>query len=350
MPVRTGYEQVIAHRTGDMYAASAPQDGVVLSVAPTGIIVQFQDGTKQGYEVGRRFGNAAGLTIPHEIAANVKVGQAFKRGHVLIYNTGFFEPDNLNPNNVVYKAGMLIRTVLMEIPETLEDSSVISPRVAERMVTKLSKYSDIVVNFDQAVNKLVKVNQAVSSEDILCIIEDAVTSRADLFDAESLDTLKNLSNLAPQAKTRGVIERIEVYYHGDKEDMSPSLLAIANAGDKELAERFKSVGRRVMTGSVDEAFRVEGEPLQLDQMCIRIYITSEMSMGEGDKGVYANQGKSVVGKKMSGSYRTESGQELDSVFGAISFENRIVHSPYIIGMSNVLLELHGQEAVDAYES
>ena len=350
MPVRTGYEQVIAHRVGDMFAATAPQDGKVILVAKTGIIVEFADGTQQGYEIGRRFGNAAGLTIPHEIVANVKMGQEFKKGTVLIYNTGFFEKDWLNPDNVVWKAGLLVRTVLMEVPETLEDSSALSSRISERLKTKVSKFTDIVVTFDQAVNKLVQVGQSVDSEDILCIIEDAVTSQANLFDAESLDTLKILSNLAPQAKVKGVVERVEVYYHGDKEDMSDSLQAIANASDKVLAERLKSQGRKVLTGSVDEAFRVEGEPLQYEHLCIRIYITSEVEMGEGDKGVFANQMKTVVGKKLVGDYRTESGEVIDAVFGAKSIEDRIVESPYIIGMHNVLLDLTAQEAIAAYES
>jgi hypothetical protein len=350
MPVRTGYEQVVAHRTGDMFAATATQDGKVISVAPTGIIVEYADGTKQGYEVGRRFGNAAGLTIPHEIVSNVKVGQTFKQGHILIYNTGFFEPDMLNPDNVVWKAGLLVKTVLMEVPETLEDSSAISARITDKLVTKVAKFTDVVVTFDQAISKLVKVGQAVSSEDILCIIEDAVTSQANLFDDESLNTLKLLSNYAPQAKVKGVVERIEVYYHGEKEDMSDSLRAIANASDKVLADRFKSTGRRVLTGSVDEAFRVEGEPLQFEHLCVRIYITSEVEMGEGDKGVFANQMKTVVGKKMVGEYKTEKGEIIDAVFGAQSIDNRIVLSPYIIGMHNVLLDLIGQEALAAYES
>lgn len=350
MPVRTGYEQIIAHRTSDLFAATASQDGKVVGVAPAGIIVEYADGTKQGYEVGRRFGSAAGLVIPHEIVANVKMGQSFKQGHVLIYNTGFFEPDILNPDNVVWKAGLLVKTVLMEIPETLEDSSAVSERISEQLKTKVSKYSDIVVTFDQEVKNLVKVGQAVGSEDILCIIEDAVTSNANLFDAESLDTLRILSNAAPQAKVKGIVERIEVFYHGEKEDMSESLQAIASVSDKALAERFKSTGRKVLTGSVDEAFRVEGDPLQFEYLCIRVYITSEVEMGEGDKGVFANQMKSVVGKKMIAEYSTESGEQIDAVFGAISIENRIVTSPIVIGMHNVLLDLVGQEMLAAYES
>lgn len=350
MPVRTGYEQVIAQRTSDMYAAAAKQDGVVISVARFGVLVKYANGKEQGFEIGRRYGNAAGLTLPHDVVANVELGQAFKRGDILTYNTGFFEPDILNPKNVVWKAGVLVKTVLMEVPETLEDSSALSAKFTNRLVANVSKYSDIVVTFDQVVNKLVKIGDKVGSESILCIIEDAITSQAKLFDAESLDTLKILSNQAPQAKVNGVVERIEVYYHGDKEDMSDSLSAIVTASDRILAERFKSIGQQVLTGAVDEAFRVDGDPLPYDSLCIRVYMTSAMETGEGDKGVFANQMKSVVGKKFVGDYKTESGEEIHAIFGAKSIEDRIVSSPYIIGTTNVLLELAGKRMVAAYRS
>jgi hypothetical protein len=351
MPIRTGYEQVIAQRTtGDMFAAAAPQDGRVVSVSPTGIIVEFADGSKQGYEIGRRFGKAAGMVIPHEVVANVKLGESFKQGRVLVYNNGFFEPDVLNPDNVIYRAGMLVKTVLMDIPETHEDSSAISGHITDAMRTKITKAVDIVVDFDQAVRNLVQLDQQVNSEDILCVIEDAVSAQANLLDETSYDTLRNLSNQAPTAKVKGVIERIEVYYHGDKEDMSKSLAAIASASDKAMAARLKSVGKVVMTGSVDEAFRVEGEPLQYDTMCIRIYITSTIEMGEGDKGVFASQMKSVVGEKMIAEYRTQSGERIGACFGLASIDNRIVDSPYLIGYYSVISELIGNEAVAAYES
>lgn len=350
LPVRTGYEQVIAHRVGDLFAATASQDGKVISVTDTGVIVQYADGSKQGYEIGRRFGRSEGLVIPHSIVSNVKVGDVLKPGDAIIYNTDFFEPDILNPKSLAYKGGILMKTAFMEIPETLEDSSAVSERVAERYRTRVSKAIDISVSFEQEVHKLVKVGQDVDSEDILCIIEDAVSSQANLFDKESLDTLKVLSNAAPQAKVKGRVERVEVYYHGDKEDMSDTLRAIADMADKDLMSRLKSAGKQVMTGSVDEAFRVEGDPLQLDNLCIRIYITTEVGMGEGDKHVISNQMKSVVGKKLTSEYRTESGEVIDVIYGTQSIDNRVVESPILIGMYNVLLDLIGQEAVAAYES
>lgn len=350
MPIRTGYEQVVAQKTSDMYAAAATDDGKVISVNATGVIVQYANGEKQGYEIGRRFGNAAGLVIPHSVVSNVKTGQEFKRGHILTYNDNYFEKDILNPTNVVWKAGVLAKIVLMEVSETLEDSSAISTRIADKLTTAVTKTVDIVVNFTQTVNRLVKPGEHVNSEDILCIIEDSVTSNAGLFDDESLETLRIVENQSPQAKVKGIVERVEVYYHGDKEDMSDSLRVIANAADKQLADRLKSIGKTPLSGSVDEGFRIDGDPLPLDTMAIRVYITSQLSAGEGDKGVFANQMKTVFGKKFVGEYRTESGEQIDAIFGQKSIDDRVVHSPIMIGTTNVLLRVIGKKAYEAYKS
>lgn len=349
-PVRTGYEQVVAHRTGDLFATTADKAGKVLSVTDTGIIVEFEDGSTKGIEIGRRYGNAAGLTIPHNVVSKLKEGQKFKAGEVLAYNDGFFEEDFLNPGNVVLKSGIMVKTALIESTITLEDSSAISKRISEKMTTKMTKVKNVVVGFKQNVHKIVKPGSAVESEDILCIIEDEITSNTDLFDQESLDTLRILGAQTPQAKSKGVVERIEVYYHGEKEDMSDTLRALATASDREMAKRNKSAGRSAFTGSVTDNFRIEGDPLALDTVCIRFYITTDAPMGVGDKCVFSNQLKSVVGGIMSNDVKTESGIPIDAVFSSKGVYDRIVNSAFVIGTTATLLSVIEKKAVALYKS
>lgn len=349
-PVRTGYEQVIAHRTSDLFAFTAKKPGKVISISDTGVVVQYDDGEKKGFELGRRFGNAAGLVIPHNVVSPLKAGQVFTEGDLICYNDGFFEHDILNPKNVVWKAGIMVKTVLLESTATLEDSSAISARAAALLTTKTTKVKDVVVNFTQSVHRLVKVGDKVESENILCTIEDAVTANSNLFDEESLDTLRVLSAQTPQAKVKGVVERIEVFYHGDKEDMSDSLRAIANAFDRDMSKRNVAAGKKAFTGSVDEGFRIAGDPLSLDTMAIRIYITGDVAAGVGDKGVFCNQMKTVFGEILSGEVKSESGKVIDAVFGQKSVADRIVLSPEIIGTTATLLDVIGKKAVKAYRT
>lgn len=350
MPVRTGYEQVVAHRTGDLFAATAKKPGKVLSVNAEGIVVEFDDGEVKGYTLGRRFGAAAGLTIPHTIVSNLKEGQKFKEGTTICYNPGFFEPDPANPTNVLWKSAVLVKTALMESANTLEDSSCISQKTADLLKTETTTIRWIKLNFDQKLSRIVKTGQAVDTEDILCIIEDAVTANQNLFDEASLDTLRILSGHSPQAKAKGIVERIEVYYHGEKEDMSETVRAVVNASDKELAQRQKAAGKKVFTGSVDEGFRVEGDPLSLDTLAIKFHITGTVAAGVGDKGVFGHQMKTVFGQVLTSEVKTETGTEIHAIFGQTSIDARIVLSPSTIGTTATLLKVAAKRALKAYRS
>ena len=348
--LRTGYEQVIPHRVGDMFAVTAKKPGKVVQFTKDGMIVEYADGERQGITLGRRYGNASGLTIPHTIVSDMAMGQSFEVGEPLAYNKGFFERDSLNPKQIIWKSAMLAKTVLMESPDTLEDSSAISRRLSARMMTDQTKIKDIIVNFDQEIHKMVKEGQAVDPESILCIIEEAISARAGLLDEDTLDTLRVLSANAPQAKIRGHVERIEVYYNGELEDMSDSLRLLAEESDKGIASRNTSIGRKAYSGSVGDEFRVGNDPLLLDTACIRIYLNSRVGAGVGDKGVFCNQMKTVIGRVFNNNVRTESGVEIDAIFGAKSVADRIVTSPDLIGTTTTLLLKMGERVIRAYQS
>ena len=217
------------------------------------------------------------------------------------------------------------------------------------LTTRTTKVKNVVISFDQSVHKLIKEGTNVESEDILCIIEDAVTANSDLFNNESLDTLRILSSQTPQAKSKGIIERIEVFYHGDKEDMSESLRDLVIASDQKIGKRNRAIGKRAFTGSVDEDFRIDGEPLALDTANIRFYITGDQPAGAGDKGVFCNQMKTVFGRIYDNKVLTETGKEIDAIFGYKSIQDRIVLSPLLIGTTTTLLDIIGKKAVSIYK-
>jgi hypothetical protein len=348
--VRTGYEQVIAHRTSDLFAHTARQDGKVISRNDTGIVIEYADGTRKGIELGRRFGSAAGLTIPHDIVCTLKEGDKIKKGDIVSYNEGFFERDMLNPNNLVFKSGINVKTALYESNQTLEDSSSISKELANKLSTKTTKVKTIIVEFNQRIVNLVKVGSQIEPDTTLCFIEDSTTSNTSLFDADSLNTLRLLSSQSPSAKVKGTIDRIEVFYNGELEDMSDSLRSLAIASDKELSKRYKSSGHTSFTGSVNEDFRIDGESLVMDTCAIKIYMTGDVAMATGDKAVFCNQMKSVVGEIMEDDMTTESGEKIDAVFGYVSVAARIVLSPELIGTTNSLLDVIGKRAAELYRA
>lgn len=272
----------MANRTTDMFAATAKQDGYVVERTDKGIIVEYADKSRKGVTLGRIFGKAEGSVYPHDIVSDMVVGQKFKKGDAIAYNTGFFEQDVLDPSRILMKNSMLVKTALFESNQTHEDSSSISSRMSSKLNAKTTKVKSFMINFNQNLINAVKIGQSVGPKDILMIIEDEITATNGAFDEESLNALKGLSNQAPRASYLGVIDKIEVFYHGDKQDMSASLKALADRSDKALSESCKSSGKPVITGEVTDDYRVGGVPLTLDKAEIKFYITISTDVGVGD--------------------------------------------------------------------
>lgn len=347
-PLRTGYEQVIAQRTSSIFATTADLDGEVVEVSKRAIVVRYSDGTEVRIELGLRHGTAAGVVYPHDVVTSFKVGDTFKRGDTLAYNRKYFTHDRMHPGQVAWKAGVLVRTAFIDNIDTLEDGSAISERVAKLMNTQTTEVKTIQVRFDQVVHDLVKVGDHVDLETILCTIEDPETANNTLFGDAALDTLRRLSAATPKAKVVGTVSKIEVFYHGDFEDMSDNLQAIAAASDKERRALAKAMGQKAFTGQVDTSFRVKGKALDPDTLAIKVYIDHDVPCGVGDKGVFGNQMKTVISRVMAGTNATEDGQPLDAIFGNTSVEARIVISPKLIGTTNMLLKVLSKHVAAVY--
>lgn len=348
-PVRTGYERVMAHRTSDLYATTAKADGVVTRLSKGAVEVTYKDGSIKAIELGQRFGNVAGLTVPHELTTALKQGDKVKEGEILAYNQHYFELDPLDKTQALWKAGVLLNTALFESPETLEDSSMLSVKAAKMLETQITKVRDIVVAFDQSIHGLVDPGTPVEVDSILCTIEEAITADNRLFDEISLDTLKAIAANTPKAKAAGRVDRVEVFYHGDLDEMSPSLQELARDSDLNRKRKAKDLHVPFTSGRVDDSLRIEGNALLPDHAVIRIYITIDAAMGVGDKTVVANQLKSVVGRILDGVNETVSGDPIDSVFSYHGINSRIVGSPDLIGTTTTLLSIGSKKAAAIYK-
>lgn len=348
-PIRTGYEKVIGLRTSDLYHAAARQDGKVTKMNRHAIEVTYKDGTVKAVELGRRFGAVAGITVPHDIVTELKVGDAVKQGDTIAYNRFFFEPDPLDPQHALWKQGVLMNVALMESNETLEDSSAISQEASRLLETQLTKIRDVVVTKEQAVHHVLPVGTKVDVDSILCTLEDPITADQTLFDEPSLDTLKLLASNNPKAKMAGVLEKIEVFYNvADAEDLSPSLQEIAHTSDLERKRKARELHVPYTSGKVTSDLRLDGNPLQVGEVVIRFYVTVDVPQSVGDKLVVGNQLKSVVGRVLDGENQTDEGQPIDVLFSHQGLEARIVESPFLMGTTNVILSVVSKRGAALY--
>lgn len=348
-PLRTGYEQVMVHRTDDLFAYTAKDDGKIIAKDERSMAIEYKNGDIKYIQLGRRFGKSAGSVVPHNVVSELAVGAKVKRGDLISYNTEYFEKDWMNPGKVAWRAGVMAKTLLMDTVDTFEDSSVISERLAGELMSKTTHIRHLVMDFDQAPHGLVSVGDKVDFESILCTIEDPVTAGANLFDESTIETLKLLSNAAPKAKYTGLVENIEVFYNGDVENMSDALQSLVMSTDRNMNKLYRNLGKPKITGRVDGTYRIEGNPLLKNQVVINVYITADVKAGVGDKGVFGNQLKTTYGRVMTGVNQLEDGTEIDAIFPYESISNRIVESPIIIGTTNTLLRIAAKRVVDIYK-
>lgn len=283
LPVRTGYDQKLFARQTDMFGASAEDEGVVEEVSSYAIKVRYKNGKIRTVELGQQFGHDGSLTVPHEIVTNLKVGAKVKKGDVLAYNSGFWEPDQTYPGQLAYRYGLLARIAIMENPYTFEDSTAVSKSLADKTQLKTTYVKEVVVDFGQSIHKLAKPGTELKVDDPLCYIEDSITSDSGMFDENSIDLLRNLSKSSPRSPVIGRVDKVEIFYNGDKEDMSESLRKLANMSDTVLVNRQKALGKKAYTGEVDETYRVDGNPLGLNQAVIVFNITTEQGLTSGDR-------------------------------------------------------------------
>ena len=350
----TGAETLIAHNTHPTQANVAIADGRVTAIDDTSITVMYGSGQKQtieSYPIGRHFGSHEGHMYPHDLITKLKVGDKVKAGDVISYNSKFFTENPFNPRQVDWMMGTVFPIMWLESPDTLEDTNMLGPELSAELESECTVSRDITVSFKQEIHNLKSEGDTVSYNTILGLLEDELTATAsDVFSDQSLDTLGAISTKAPKAKHSGTIDRIEVFYNGELEDMSPTLRKIVESSDRKRRKQAGAVSGGVATsGRVDGSMRVGGKPIELDTAVIRIYISYFSPAIGGSKVVFGNQMKSTIRRVSPVTIKTELGHVVGGIFGKVSNDNRIVNSMFRQSAINTVGRLIGEDTLKIIE-
>ncbi|QOC54705.1 putative DNA-directed RNA polymerase beta subunit [Salmonella phage pSal-SNUABM-04] len=334
-PYRTELEKGVAHRTSVKHARGIDKPGKIVMKTDEFIRIKYDDGEEETFELGRWYGAHEGTYYPHTVISKWKQGDKLPAGSIITFNGDHFEPDLYDPTQVCLKESILANVALIEAEEVIEDSNAISERFAAKAQSDVTKIKEVTIGFNQNMLEMVKEGDHVDVESILCTFSDNLNDDMSGFSKEAAQTLYELSSFSPQAGVRGHVDKIEVVYHGDPEDLTPSLKTLVNGKDRQRRKLANALGKDIPTsGSVNGDYRVDGVPLAYNTMCVKFYITHRVDMAAADKMVIANQLKTTVQELMRGENYTERGEELDIIFGRNSVDARIVGSLMRIGTCN----------------
>jgi hypothetical protein len=314
------------------------------------LTIEYNDGKRDVFELGKKHGIVSGTTIPHTIVTDLKAGDKVKAGDVVAWNNGFFARDIFDKGLVTYKAGVIGKVALWESSDTIEDGCVISTTLIDKLTTDISYCKPMIIDFTTAVHNLVKVGDKVEYDSILCTLEDAVSSGLTESDPEAIAALRQIAASNPKAKTYGTVTAIEVVYFGKFENMHPTLQSIVKEDNKRRKIRSVSLqDGSAETGEIDEAVQWGGTKLLAGNVGIKIYIDKELGIGAGDKLVFSNALKTTISRVDTNPIISEKGEVIDANFGYQSVADRIVVSPEISGTMNVILKSLSTEMVNIYK-
>lgn len=323
--LRTGYDNIIAHRTSELYSKIAKQDGTVTDVTKDAIQVTYKDGSTDSYPLGLVIGEASGEYHRHTRITDLKVGQAFKEGDVIGWDEQWFERDMFCPGQVAWKCGKVVRIALTEDQGVFEDSLEISSEFAEECVTPYIKCKSFMIDQDQALKMFAKVGDNVGYDTILCDVEDAHLAGVGEIE-EGFEGVNRFGIRQIKSHHHGKIVEIKVVYNAKYEDMSPSVKSYVQTADRERARLAKLVNAPVTTGSVSSNLSVKKQSIMPGKVKIMVYIEAMDSSVSADKYVVGNQMKGTVGRKIHKTLRTEDGRKVDVKFSFKSLFNRMVLS------------------------
>lgn len=349
MPCRTGFEKTIAQRSGELFSSTASDDGLVDFVSKDSIRVTYKDGVTRSYEIGRRYGSWSGKTIPHNLVANVKLGDKVKRGDVLYYNSLFFELDPFSKGDVAMKFAALGRVAFSENADTLEDGSSISRAMSNQLSTDECKTKYIRVDFTDEVRSLLPVGTVVDDDSILCTLLPSTGEALKQYDEEAALAMRRVTSASPRAHFNGVIEQYRVYYCGDPSEMSPSLALLVENSDDELVAKARRLKEPLVDGSKRVGMRINGKPIAMNTAIIEVRMTGGLKMKAGDKLTVGGQMKSIVGQVFEEPLISKDGRAVDVNFSLAGIYNRMVISTLLMGAINTAILAADEKLVEIYD-
>lgn len=323
--IRTGQDNVLAHRLSDTYAKAAKQAGRVVKITEEGIVVQYEDGTTDSCQLGLKLGRSDGEVYRHTLKTDLTEGSTFKVGEILAWDDEWFIKDPYCIGQVSVKTGRMTRAAFMEDQTVYEDSMEFWSGLAKEFVTPVPKEITFFMNAEETVKIKRKIGDHVEFDSILCEVLD---SYVDNFESDD-DILNEINREGiRQIKTKyaGKVVFIDVTYNAVEEDMSDSVKKLIREYDKKSAALANLLGKGSSTNRVGTGMNVKKASIPYGRIRISIYVESMSSAVVSDKFVFGNQMKGTLGHITVKQMFTEDGRPVPLKFSFKSMFKRMVIS------------------------
>lgn len=311
-------------------------------------------GDRESYRFGERFTSVSGSYIKQDLVLTVKAGDTFQRGDILVYNRGFFAQD-YGTRQVRWKHGVMSTVCLIEKAETLEDGSIISKRLGERLRMSPAHKRSISITNTDVIRKVVSLGDEVETTDPIIVFEEGdLGTIVDLDNTESAAFWRTLDQRAPKCDYHGRVADIEIFYSCAYADLHPTIQALVrkverrNKGVVDAMRGTKASQNIHVDSRVAVGTKYHGIEFMDNTVLIEFTISESINAGVGDKCVIGGANKTVISSVMERQFYTQSGIPIDAMYGCAAAAARIVNSIYIMGIGNRLGRELQKQASDMY--
>ena len=365
--VRTGFEEVVAQRCHNQcFAVSAKKDGVIADIDENSrtITIQYSDGGKELISYGPEYTNnsANGFYVTQDVVINnFRRGDRVKAGDIVAYNKQFFQADPYS-KQVRWKIGILAKVALLDNGGTIEDASILTQPLCDKMSFNPVHVKEIVITKDTNVHAFANIGNHVNNTDPLIVFDQSTVTFGDGDgDPELMRMLSDLNKSAPKAGHTGEIVQVDVLYKCQISEMSPTLQKIvrhvskfknARAAKAEGCENQSSYHKSAPLTGTD---KVGITNLDADTVILKFYIKQNKGMSPGDKLFFDSSLKSVCSTVYPDYILAEDGTKVEAATSCRGVMHRLITSPFVTGIGNAVLEkleenmlrvYSGQEPID----
>lgn len=352
--VTTGAEKVIAYRATSSFVKRSESDGVVNAIdeKTNKVFIEYKDGSKDVISYADTLNRNSDHFYENKFVLDVKVGQKIKKNDVIAYNKNFFKKDLAG--DITYAQSVIMSVAINESHYTIDDSSLITQKLAEKLSTPVVKSKRVVIPPTANLISYRKVGDHIRINDVMLTYDNSTDQTAsrilDTFGELDESFYNELMNNRVKSNYTGIIVEMNVYWACCKdEDMSPSVLAFIEEYKKKITKGVNA--NEKYSGKVDRnkykldisipnKGMVMGERVPEEgAIIIEYFIKHDIPMGVGDKMAFHASLKSIVADVVPEGLEplTESGMVLDGVIGSISIANRMIASIYSTGTLSKIL-------------
>ena len=342
-----------------MYCYTAKEDGEVVDINEEikMVTIKYKSGKIYTFTYDDIYSSSSDVAVTQKQVLKVKKGQKFKKNDVLRYNPEMFIEDFENPNGVCLKHGLTGTVALIDTSTTFEDSNVVSKEFGQRLAIQPIVTKTLDIPISSIIHEFKYVGDNVLSSEPLLVFEDEQTvdfTNASI-DATSLAYLEKLNRKSPKAKTTGKIVKINCYYHKSLSEMNPSVANVVRKVIKQDNQRASySKGTDSSIEFIESSIlpkdsKYKGINLSEDNVIFQFYIQENIEQGIGDKILLDTALKTVTSTVMDIAPKGEkSGRNIDVMYAAVGVSNRIVTSPFVMGVAEAVLEKTEENIIDMY--